>query len=363
VHKKIRVGVVGTSWYADLMHLPAVKSHAQAELSAICGRNRERASEMAAKYDIPQVFTDYQEMIARGGLDALIVSTPDDLHYPVTMAALDKGLHVLCEKPIASSAVEAQEMYEKAIGAGVKNMTYLSWRWFPPFQYLHQLMAEGYLGQCYYAQFRFVGSYGRDGKYGWKWDRTRGLGILGDLGVHMIDMAHWLIGDIATVNAHLASFVQRPGLDGRPLDQSNDSALMIMKFKEGGQGVIQVSAVAHLGNRGMEFQIVLYGQAGTLELSFIQGESYVVRGARSDEADIKPLPIPGHILNGVNPDTPFLKQVEQIFTQQSVGTRSFIESILDDTAASPSFLDGLKAQKVIDAAIEADRRACWVSVA
>lgn len=95
--RKIAVGLVGTSWYADLMHLPALKSHPQANLTAICGRNRDRAEEMAQKYAIPQVFTDYQALIEQAGLEALVVALPDDLHYPVTMAALDAGLHVCSE--------------------------------------------------------------------------------------------------------------------------------------------------------------------------------------------------------------------------------------------------------------------------
>lgn len=92
--RRIAVGVVGTSWYADWMHLPVLKSHPQVQLAAICGRNRERAEEMAQKYKIPQLFTDYQAMIEQAGIDALVVAIPDDLHYPVTMAALDAGLHV-----------------------------------------------------------------------------------------------------------------------------------------------------------------------------------------------------------------------------------------------------------------------------
>ena len=96
---EVRVGVIGTSWWADDMHLPSIKSHPQARLAAICGRNRERAEEMAAKYDIPLVYTDYREMIAKGGLDAAVISTPDDLHYPITMAALDAGLPP-CTQPM-----------------------------------------------------------------------------------------------------------------------------------------------------------------------------------------------------------------------------------------------------------------------
>ncbi len=87
---KVRVGIVSTSWWADQMYLPALKSHAQAELAAICGRNQSRAEELAAKYGIPGVFVDYRGMIEHGGLDAVVVAAPDDLHYEITMRALGR---------------------------------------------------------------------------------------------------------------------------------------------------------------------------------------------------------------------------------------------------------------------------------
>src|SRR5919201_368833 len=98
----LRVGVVGTSWWADWMHLPSLKGHPHAQIAAICGRDRARADEMARKYDIPRVFTDYRAMTEQGDLQALTVGVPDDLHYAITMDALAAGLHVLCEKPLAS---------------------------------------------------------------------------------------------------------------------------------------------------------------------------------------------------------------------------------------------------------------------
>jgi len=112
--EQVRVGVVGTSWYADLMHLPNLKSHPGAHVVAICGRNGDRAEEMAQKYDIPHVFTDYRTLIAQGQVHALVVATPDDTHYAITMDALEAGLHVLCEKPLALTARQAQQMYDKA---------------------------------------------------------------------------------------------------------------------------------------------------------------------------------------------------------------------------------------------------------
>ena len=97
--EQVRVGVVGTSGWVDMMQLPSLKSHPGAKITSICGRNRDRAEEMAQKYAIPSVFTDYREMIDEAELNALVVSAPDDLPYPITMQPLAAGLHVFCEKP------------------------------------------------------------------------------------------------------------------------------------------------------------------------------------------------------------------------------------------------------------------------
>jgi predicted dehydrogenase len=178
----------------------------------------------------------------------------------------------------------------------------------------------------------------------------------------MIDLAQWWIGDIVKVNAHLPVFIERPGLEGQPLDPANDSALLTLKFKDGSQGAIHVSAVAYLGDRGQECQVILHGEAGTLEMDLNFRDGYVVRGARSDEEQIRPLTIPADILNGIVPDSPLDDQFDQIFTKQSAGSRLFIDAIINDRAITPSFYDGLKAQEVIDAAIESDRQGCWVSL-
>ena len=125
--EKVRIGIISTSWWAELMLLPSLKSHTSANVVAVCGRNRERASEIAKKYDVPNVFSDYKEMIDKGELHAVVIASPDDLHYTMTMYALDTGLHILGEKPLAMNAKQARKMYEKAESVGVKHMTHFTW--------------------------------------------------------------------------------------------------------------------------------------------------------------------------------------------------------------------------------------------
>src|SRR5260370_36837882 len=110
----VRVGVVGTSLWADSMYLPALKNHPKAEIVAVCGRDPDRTQAFAARWNVPHFYTDYRTLLDAGGLDALIVASANDSHYPITMAALDAGLHVLCEKPLALNVGQAREMADKA---------------------------------------------------------------------------------------------------------------------------------------------------------------------------------------------------------------------------------------------------------
>lgn len=357
---KVRVGIVGTSWWADMMYLPALQSHPQAELAAICGRNRNRAEEMASKYAIPGVFIDYREMIERGGLDALVVAVPDDLHYEITIKALDAGLHVLCEKPLALKAQEAREMYEKAEVSKVKHMVFFTNRWLPFFRYLRDLIDEGYIGRCYHCEFRQMMGSGRNQEYAWRLDRKRANGILGDLGSHMIDLAHWLVGDITQVSARLGVFVDRPGADGGLIDPANDSALLLAEFANGAHGLIQASTVAHLADRRMQQQVNLYGQAGTLELNISYWGSEagaVIRAARSQDKQFQALEVPASYWGDVNRSDPF-----GVFTKQSAGSRLFIDAILDNRPITPNFYDGYKVQQVIEAAIASHESGCAATV-
>jgi predicted dehydrogenase len=357
--ENVRVGVIGTSWYADLAHLPRVKSHPRAKLAAVCGRNRERAQEMAHKYDIPLVYTDYREMIEKGNLDAVVVSTPDDMHYPMTMAALDARLHVLCEKPLALNAALAREMYEKAEAVGVKHMVCFTRRWMPPYRYIKQLVDQGYLGRCYHCHITHLGGYGRNAQYWWKWDRRRGLGVLGDLGSHAIDLARWYVGEIARVSAHLGTHVARPGPEGHALDPANDAASLLVAFENGTQGTIEVSAVAHIGDRGQEHHLRLYGESGTLVRaeSFSGGE---LVGARGNEEKMQILPVPDDLWRGVDRTQSQFAQWMQVFQAHPVADRQFIDAILEDQPIEPSFYDGFQAQRVIDAAFQSHERGEWV---
>ncbi len=354
--EKLRIGVVGTSWYSEYFHLAKIVEHPGAKLAAICGRNRNRAQEMADKFSIPQVFTDYQEMIERANLQALVVVTPDDLHYQVTMAALDAGLHVLCEKPLAQNLIQAKAMLEKAVAVGMIHMVCFTYRWIPAYRYLHQLLDQGYLGRCYQINFHFVGNYDRD-EYSWHFDKKRSDGTLGDFGSHMIDLARWYVGDIAQVCGQLSTFFNRIGQDGQPMEPANDAAIMSLQFANGAQGVIQLSVVAQVGELGNRQHVILYGEEGTLEVNSTTMGAAEIRGIRRGEKDFHDLEIPQELFGMNDRSVPF------DFRKRPSADLPFIDAILLESIAEPSFMDGYMAQQVIDASIQSDQQGKWIAIA
>lgn len=355
--ERVRVGIIGTSWFTDLVHLPWLKSHPGAEVVAVCGRNPERASELAKKHGVPQVFSDYRTMIETGKLDAVLVVTPDNLHYEMTMHALEHKLHVLCEKPLASNATQAKEMYEKAESAGVKHMTFFTWRWMPHHQHMKQLVDSGYIGRPFDAHFRYVGGYARDSAYMWRFDRDVGSGALGDVGAHAIDFARYFVGEIRKVSCHLSSYINRAS--DQPYRPANDSAVLALEFVNGGHATMNLSAVTHMADRGEEQHVILHGEDGTLEALSEHGEvpQATLRGVRKGEEKFQNLKVPDELWGDADRNDLF-----DIFYKQPIGDRLFIDSILQDKPIQPSLYDGFKAQEVIDAALKSNETGQWVTL-
>ena len=360
----LRFGVIGTSWYADSMHLPSLVSHPNATVTAICGRTRSRAEEIAAKYNIPQVYTDFRQLIDSGEVDAVVIATPDDTHLSMALAAIDAGLHIICEKPLALTLAEARRMAERAEARGVKHMTYFTLRWFQHTRLVKELLEAGTVGACNHCQISYVHGNGLGGQYRWRLDGDRANGILGDLGSHLIDLARWFNGEIVRVAAQLPTIVQRSHPDGQAVTPANDACLLSVEFANGSVGTIHASSVAYTGGRGLEQHIILYGDAGTVEADMNfgnfgsgSGVNMAVRSAVRPDGTFVAHDIPAHIWGSVSPET-----VDQTFTHDSVGDRYFIDCVLNDQPVTPSLWDGVAVQAVIEAALNSYKSGKWVAV-
>jgi len=316
---------------------------------------------MADKYGIAHVFSDYREMINQADLDAIVIATPDDEHYAMALAAIDAGLHVLCEKPLALNAADAKAMYERAEAKGLRHMTFYTWRWMPHYRAMVELIQAGAIGRIYHCQFNFLTGFGHNKEYQWRFDRRHSNGVLGDAGSHMFDLSRFLVGGIAQVSATLSCNVRCDAApDGHPVEPANDAALVLLKFANGAQGTVQVSTVARVEDPIFEQSIALHGEAGSLVAELRFGTDCQLRMARGGEP-FAPATIPEEFLTGVDLQQPMVSQMVPMFVQQPIGCRLFVDGIVENHSVVPSLYDGWKVQQVIDAAIAADESGHWVA--
>jgi predicted dehydrogenase len=178
----------------------------------------------------------------------------------------------------------------------------------------------------------------------------------------MIDLARYLVGDIARVNARLATHALRNGPDGRPRYGACDTATLLIKFLYGGQGTIELSAVARTHDPALEHAVVLHGDAGSLTATFgLFTAPPKVQLATGDNS-FQELVIPDEYLLGLDPAQPVGPQMGALFSQPGMGGRSFVDAIVSGQTVAPSFYEGWQAQRVIDAAIVSHKQGGWVEV-
>lgn len=362
---KVRIGVAGTSWWADAMYLPAIAGHPQADIRGVAGGRRpEHTREFAARWGIPRAFDSLDELLDAEPLDALLVLTPNKAHFEVAMAGLERGLHVLCEKPLGMTAREARLLTEAADRAGVTTMVPFTYRFMPVNRYVKELLDEGWLGQPYHLNLRYYTGFGRSGAYAWRFDvGEAGSGISGDLGSHWVYMARWYFGEIAAVTAVYSHLVPRgPRPDGAPYEAAEDAALMLLEFENGATGSLHMTSLAHEpGPFGQRHEMDLHGSGGTLRSVCDWLTVQRLEGCRADETMPHEMPVPDRLFNGARRDTVH-NTYRDVFRTQDTMTRAFVSSIAAGRRAAPDFADGLAVQRVLAAADRSAREGRRVTV-
>jgi predicted dehydrogenase len=363
---RVRVGVVGTSWWADAMYLPALAKHPLADVRAVTGgRRRDHTRAFAAQWSIPNAYDALEQMLDREHLDAILVLTPNRHHRAAVMASLERGLHVLCEKPLGISAREAREMTEAAERAGVTTMTCFTYRFMPANRYLKALVDQGYVGRPYHLNLRYYAGFGRSGAYAWRFDvGESGGGVSGDLASHWGDHARWLFGDIEAVTAVFSRIVPRgPRPDGATFEVGEDAAMLLLEFTSGARGAIHVSSLAYEpGPFGHRHEMDVHGSAGTLRLLNDWLTVQRIDGSQEGEPATHELPIPDEHWAGARRGTVH-ETYKDIFREQDAMTRGFISAVARGEKASPDFADGLAVQRLLEAAARSAREGRRVTLA
>src|SRR6266581_3338670 len=258
----LTIGVVGLGF--GRAHIPAFQANG-CRVVAVCQRDVAGAKAVADRYGVPHVFERWEEMLERAKPELVVIATPPHLHRAIAVRALASGAHVLCEKPLAMTRAEAEAMVDAARRAGRVGMTCFNWRFAAAMQELHSRVAEGALGRILHLALRWLGSRWADEKAAatWRMDRAQaGHGAMGDMGVHLVDLARWNFGEFKRLTAqagmaHPARTV--PGGE-KPAD-AEDYCAVTGELASGAQVTLTVSRAAYGVN---EQTLEAYGTEGAL---------------------------------------------------------------------------------------------------
>ena len=287
--KKLNIGMVGYKFMGKA-HSHAYKEAPMAfpgapvpVMKAICGRNREGVEQAAARFGWESAVTDWRELVARDDIDIVDINAPSDAHKEIAVAAARAGKHVFCEKPLALTLADAREMLQAAEEAGVKHMVCFNYRFAPAVQLAKKLVQEGRLGRIYHFRAWFLQDWIVDPDFPlvWRLDKNiAGSGAHGDLGAHLIDLAHFLIGDMDEVVGMSETFIKE-----RPLPSSmtglsakgdasapkgevtvDDATLFLARFANGALGSFEATRFAPGHRCTNAFEI--NGSKGSVKFDF-----------------------------------------------------------------------------------------------
>jgi predicted dehydrogenase len=273
--EKIKAAVIGIG--VGLAHARGYLANPDAELYAICDADPVRLKERGDQLGVPTElrFTDYNDLLKLPEVEVVSVGLPNFLHAPVSIAAFRAGKHVLCEKPLATSAAAAREMVAEARAGGRQLMVCFNYRFREDTRWLMGMRDAGRLGSIYYARAGWLRNSGIPGYGGWFTNKAlSGGGPLIDLGVHILDLTLWLMGyprPVSVSGSTFAEFGPR-GLKsfGRPRGSGGydveDLAAGFVRFENGAALQIETSWGSHTKPGRDDYFLTLYGSEGGAEM-------------------------------------------------------------------------------------------------
>lgn len=359
--ERLRAGVIGLGY--GRAHIPGCLA-AGVEVVAVCQRNRAQAEQIARRYGVPKLFESWEELVSEPEIDLVVIATPPYLHHPIALRALELGKHVLCEKPLAMNLKEAREMVEAARAAKRVSVMGFNWRFTPGMQALARLTAEGALGRVFHVTGTWLGSRfaTADMPATWRLDRTlAGAGVLGDMAVHLIDLIRWQVGEFVRITAQAsAAYPDKATPRGTRAD-AEDYVTFLAELSTGAQVTLQASRAAH--GYTLYHRLQLFGSASAVDYEIADA-----RGKRWFRGDLRqalprqpfqPVRLRGSLPKGLD-STDRLDIIGGVTIAPLI--KAMARAIRSGKPVSPSFEDGMRAQAVLDAVVEAATSRSWVDV-
>lgn len=382
--KQLRIGMIGYKFMGKA-HSNAYRSlpmffpqALKPEMAVICGRNEEAVSAAAGQLGWAESVTDWKELVAREDIDLIDINAPSNAHKEIALAAAKAGKHIFCEKPLALNLADSREMLEAADAAGIKHMIGFNYRFSPAVRLAKRLIESGRLGQIYHFRAWFLQDWILDPEFPLVWrlqKEVAGSGSHGDLGAHLIDLAHFLVGEVQEVIGMSETFVkERPlasemtGLSARAGKDAprgpvtvDDATLFLARFTGGAIGSFEATrfAAGHRSTNAFEIN----GSLGSVKFDFERMnelEVYLTSDAEDVQGFRRVLATdpahdyaeawwpPGHTIG-----------FEHTFIHEMLELSS---AIAEDRQPEPNFNDGVKCQAVLEAVERSIEERRWVQV-
>jgi predicted dehydrogenase len=260
--QEIKVGIIGAGGIAGGKHLPGHRNVEGVSIIAVCDIDRQRAENFAKQHDIKHVFTDYNDLVGMPELDAVSVCTPNNFHAPPSIAALEAGKHVICEKPIAGNASDGQAMVDAQKASGKVLQIGLQSRFGAEARTLRKLYEDGFFGDIYYARAMAMRRRGVPASPSFITKSIAGGGPLIDIGVHILDVLLWMIGcpkpieafgSIAQKFGHQTDVINPWGSWTPAQFDVEDFAMGVIRFEGGLTVTLETAWASHIENTGTTF--------------------------------------------------------------------------------------------------------------
>ena len=385
--KTLRVGMIGyrfmgkahsNAWRQAPRFFPL---QADVQMHTICGRDPKGVEEARKQFGWERASTDWKEIIRNPEIDIVDINTPNDSHAPIAIAAAKAGKHVLCEKPLALNVRECEEMLEVAKKAKIIHMVCHNYRRIPAIAQARKMVEEGALGDIYHYKARYAQDWIVDPNFPLVWRLQKGIsgsGTHGDINAHIIDLGRYLVGEFKEVCGLMHTFIkERPMMDDTGKGQGltaksarkmgkvtvDDAAMFIGRFHNGALANLEATRFA-LGRKN-HIEIEINGSKGSLHfnledmnrLKFFDNANEQDRQGFRDILVTQPGGVhpyvgnwwpPGHIIG-----------YEHTFTHT---VADFVNAVVAGKSVQPTFEDGLKNQRVLEAVEQSARSRQWVKV-
>lgn len=346
-----KIGIIGLGMIACGRHIPELKNVKECKITAICDIDENKLKTVGDSLDIPEElrFTDYNDLISCSEVDAVEICTPNYLHVPMAIAAVKAGKALNIEKPLSIDLPSCEPLKLAIKENNVPNMMSFTYRFMPAIRYAKWIIDNGLIGDILNVDVEYLKDSGfiEGRRLEWRFEKEKaGTGVLGDLGVHLIDMAELLAGKITSVCGFTDIIVkERQRLESEqwaPVE-TDDYCSFICTMENNVKGNFVISRCAIGKGNSIKFDV--YGTKGVI--CFDMNNPNVL-GIYSKVSDISN------------------KKLETIDVPQNFHTTQEAEFVKmlcgEECDIFPTIDDGLRSQKILDAILESSEKHCWVNI-